>query len=81
MYIIESIINPSILIDIKCFKINTTDIANKVANKGIANILIKLEISIFIALIHIMLNPIFETKMLKNTTNDAPNIPHLLVNG
>jgi len=35
----------------------------------------------FVTFSAIKLNPILDTKMLKNITIDAPTIPHLIVNG
>ena len=49
--------------------------------KGRAIVLPKFLIPHLVILIALKLNPRLDTKMLKNTTIDAPNIPHLIVQG
>lgn len=75
------VINSGIPVPIIVFNLIIANIIIIEFIKGNTIILVKSIMLHFVTLMHTEQNPMVETKILKNTANDAPTIPHLIVRG
>ena len=74
-------VNSNIPVLIVVFNHNTSNTIMVPLTKGYIIVLTKSINLHFVIFIAKKLKPIFAIKMLKNTANDEPNIPHLAVKG